>query len=74
MGFDMSRINSNIGASIDQMGQSIASQSSGSGELTEVQLLDLQQSINKWNMMVNMQSNIQKSWSEALKAVVQNMR
>ena len=74
MSFNMDNINRSIGGSIDTLGGSIATQTSNGDTLSEVQMLQLQQSMQKWSIMVNMQTNMQKTWSDALKAVVSNLR
>ncbi len=75
MAFDMNRINSGISTTLETLGADIAQKSTGSGEnLSEIELLKLQGSMQKWSIMVNMHSNIQKTWSDGLKAVVSNLR
>ena len=75
MAFNMDTINSTLNSSLDTLGGDIASQTSQTGgEMSEVQLLQLQQSLQKWSIMVNMHTNIQKTWADAMKAIVQNMR
>ena len=76
MSFDMDRINTGIGTSLNSLGSDIATKTAGTnnGALSEVELLQLQQSMQKWSIMVNMQTNMQKTWSDALKAIVSNLR
>lgn len=74
MGFDIDNISSNISSSLDTLGADIASRVSGGEELSEIELLKLQDSMQKWSIMVNMHTNIQKTWAEALKAIVSNLR
>ena len=75
MAFDMNSINSTLNSNLDTMGADIAAKTSESGgEMSEVQLLQLQQSLQKWSIMVNMHTNIQKTWSDAIKSIVQNLR
>ena len=74
MSFNMDNINRSIGGSINTLGGNIATQTSNGDTMSEVQMLQLQQSIQKWSIMVNMQTNMQKTWSDALKAVVSNLR
>lgn len=74
MSFNMDRINAGINSSVSSLGNQIATQTQGEEALSEVQLLQLQQSMQKWSIMVNMQTNMQKTWSDALKAVVSNLR
>lgn len=76
MSFDMDRINTGINSSLNTLGANISTQTANGNNnaLSEVQLLELQQSMQKWSIMVNMQTNMQKTWSDALKAVVSNLR
>ncbi|MBI1247953.1 hypothetical protein GC197_08955 [bacterium] len=76
MAFNMENINSSMNTTLDSLGADISSQTSNTngGEMSEVQLMQLQQSMQKWSIMVNMHTNIQKTWSDAMKAIVQNMR
>lgn len=76
MAFNMETINTSMNSTLDSLGADISTQTSNAsgGEMSEVQLLQLQQSMQKWSIMVNMHTNIQKTWSEAMKAIVQNMR
>mgnify|MGYP002623295127 CR=1 FL=1 len=75
MAFNMDSINTTLNSGLDSMGADIAAKtSSSSGEMSEVELLQLQQSLQKWSIMVNMHTNIQKTWSDALKSIVQNLR
>ena len=76
MSFDMDRINTGINTSLNTLGANISTQTANgnNGALSEVQLLQLQQSMQKWSIMVNMQTNMQKTWSDALKAIVSNLR
>jgi len=76
MSFNMDAINSGINSSLNSLGSEIATKTAetNNGTLSEVQLLQLQQSMQKWSIMVNMQTNMQKTWSDALKAIVSNLR
>ena len=75
MAFNMNSINSTLNSNLETMGADIAAKTSESGgEMSEIQLLQLQQSLQKWNIMVNMHTNIQKTWSDAIKSIVQNLR
>lgn len=42
--------------------------------MTELEMINLQHDLNKWSMMVNMQSNILKTMADAMKSIVANMR
>ena len=76
MSFNMDAINSGINSSLNSLGSEIATKTAetNNGTLSEVQLLQLQQSMQKWSIMVKMQTNMQKTWSDALKAIVSNLR
>ena len=76
MSFNMDAINSGINSSLNSLGSEIATKTAetNNGTLSEVQLLQLQQSMQKWSIMGNMQTNMQKTWSDALKAIVSNLR
>ena len=75
MAFNMNNINSTLNSSLETMGADIAAKTSDSGgEMSEIQLLQLQQSLQKWSIMVNMHTNIQKTWADAMKSIVQNLR
>ena len=75
MAFNMTNINSTLNSHLETMGADIATKTSESGgEMSEVQLLQMQHSLQKWSIMTNMHTNIQKTWHEALKSVVQNLR
>lgn len=76
MSFNMDNINQGISSSLGSLGSDIATQTAAgnNGSLSEIQLLELQQSMQKWSIMVNMQTNMQKTWSDALKAIVSNLR
>lgn len=76
MGFDMSSVNSTLNTALSRVGGDIRSKLSAAQgkDLDETQLLDLQMQTNSWSMMVNLQSNIMKTMSEALKNTVSNVR
>ena len=76
MSFDMANVNNALSQSVSGLGGDIQQKMSGTsgGALSETEMLDLQHSLGKWTIMVNMQSNMQKTWADALKAIVSNMR
>ena len=75
MAFNMNNINTQMNSTLDTLGAEISSKTAASqGEMTEIQLLDLQRSMQKWSIMVNMHTNMQKTWSDTLKSIVQNLR
>ncbi len=76
MGFDMNAVNQQMSSSIDQVGADMASQldKTQGGEMSEEDMLQYQDSMNRWNIMINMQTNIQKTWGDALKAIASNFR
>ena len=73
MSFNIENANRSMSSTLRSFGAEIHSKLSV-GELSEVEMLELQHSLGKWSIMVNMQSGIQKTWSEALKSLVQNLR
>ena len=77
MAFDMNATSQQISSGIDQIGSEMSDlmNKAASGEdLSEQDLLVLQDKMNRWNIMISMQTNIQKTWSDALKNIVNNMR
>ena len=77
MPFDMGNINSQVNSGIDKLGGDVESQMSkiSSGEdLSEQDMLSLQYSMNKWNILVSMESNLQKTWADTIKNIVSNLR
>ena len=76
MGFDMTSVNNALGAAVNATGGDITSklQSAQGGQMSEIEMLELQHSLNRWSIMINLQSNVMKTWSDALKSVVQNLR
>jgi type III secretion protein F len=57
---------------LNQTMQNISS-SSNNGTVSQAQMLELQQQINQWSMLVQIQSTIIKSISDSLKGVIQNV-
>lgn len=45
----------------------------GDGTVSQAQMLELQQQINQWSMLVQIQSTIIKSIGDSLKGVIQNI-
>ena len=56
---------------LNQTMQSLAS--AGDGNVSQAQMLELQQQINQWSMLVQIQSTIIKSIGDSLKGVIQNI-
>ena len=57
---------------LNQTMQTISS-SSNNGTVSQAQMLQLQQQINQWSMLVQIQSTIIKSIGDSLKGVIQNI-
>ncbi len=74
MSFNIDQVNQGINSSIGELGGDIATRMNSGQEMSEVEMLGLQHSIQRWSIMVNMQTNMQKTWSDGIKAVVSNLR
>ena len=77
MAFDMKNINNQVNSGIDSLGGQIQSQMSkvSQGEdLSEQDMLKLQYDMNRWNILVSMATNIQKTWADTIKQIVSNLR
>ncbi|MEM7475304.1 MAG: type III secretion system needle filament subunit SctF [Planctomycetota bacterium] len=76
MSFRLDDINSQLGNTVSSLGNNLQSKmnSSQGGNMTELEMINLQHDLNKWSMMVNMQSNILKTMADAMKSIVANMR
>lgn len=76
MSFDMESIKKQVSSGIDSIGGEIASQMSkisSDQDLSEQDMLSLQYEMNKWNILVSMESNVQKTWGDTIKTVVNNL-
>ena len=76
MAFDLDGVNRALGATVGTLGSQIQSKMGAlqGAEMSELDMIDLQHSLNKWSMMVNMQTNILKTMSDGMKSIVTNMR
>ena len=76
MAFNLNDVNSALGSTVNSLGGEIQSKMNAAqgGNMSEVQMIDLQHSLNKWSIMLNLQTNIMKTMADGMKSVVQNMR
>lgn len=76
MSFRLDDINSRLGTTVSSIGSNVQTQLNNTqgGNMTEVQMINMQHELNKWSMMVNMQTNILKTMADAMKSIVGNMR
>ena len=77
MPFNIDSVNQQMASGTNAMASqidSLMSKTASGQSLSEQDMLQLQNAMNKWNIMVSMQSNIQKTWADTLKNIVSNMR
>ncbi|MEO1524994.1 MAG: EscF/YscF/HrpA family type III secretion system needle major subunit [Planctomycetota bacterium] len=76
MSFRLDDINSRLGNTVGSIGSNVQTQLNNAqgGNMTEVEMINMQHELNKWSMMVNLQTNILKTMSDAMKSIVGNMR
>ncbi len=75
MSLTMDNVASAMGATTEQMESSLKSSIEGSGgEMSTRDMIKLQMEMNKYNMQVQLESNVMKSIADTTKAVVQNIR
>ncbi|MCG8650823.1 MAG: EscF/YscF/HrpA family type III secretion system needle major subunit [Pirellulales bacterium] len=72
----MNGLRDQVGSGIDSIGGEIQSQMGqiASGQnLSEQDMLSLQYAMNRWNILVSMETNIQKTWADTIKNIVRNL-
>ena len=76
MSFRLDDINSRLGNTVSSIGSNVQTKlnATNGGDMTEVEMINLQHDLSKWSMMVNMQTNVLKTMSDAMKSIVGNMR
>jgi len=76
MAFNLQGVNTALGSTVNNLGQRVQSQMNANrgGDMTEVEMINLQHEMNRWSMMVNMQTNIMKTMSDGMKSIISNMR
>ncbi len=75
MSFTMTNLSDNLNgitkAEADKLG-TLAANKDGLSDTEH--MLKMQQAMQKWSMAVNLQSNMMKSYGDAVKSVISNMR
>ena len=76
MAFSIDNANQQMNTAIDSVGQQMSGllAKSSSQQLSEEDMLQLQNSMNRWSIMINMETNIQKTWGDTLKSIASNLR
>ena len=76
MPFDMSALFGHMESGLSTIGDEIAAKinTAAGQELSEIDMLKLQHSTNRWNIMLSMQTNLMKTWADAMKSITANMR
>jgi len=76
MAFSIDNANQQMNTAIDSVGQQMSGllAKSSSQQLSEEDMLQLQNSMNRWSIMISMETNIQKTWGDTLKSIASNLR
>ena len=76
MAFSIDNANQQMNTAIDTVGQQMSGllAKSSSQQLSEEDMLQLQNSMNRWSIMISMETNIQKTWGDTLKSIASNLR
>ncbi len=76
MGFDMGSVNNALNSSVGNLESKLRQnmQAAQGGDLSQQDMMNLQFELSKWQLVTNLQSNIMKTLSEAVKGTIQNMR
>ncbi|HVJ69775.1 MAG TPA: EscF/YscF/HrpA family type III secretion system needle major subunit [Caulifigura sp.] len=76
MAFDMGSVNNTLNSTVGNLEGKLRTQlqASQGGDLSQPEMMDLQFQLSKWQLVTNLQSNIMKTLSEAVKGTIQNMR
>ena len=75
MGFDIHAVTKQTSQSIDSIGQQIADieNSSPDGNISDEDMQKLQMLTDQWSIMMQMETAMEKSWSDAMQAVARNL-
>ena len=76
MAFSIDNANQQMNTAIDSVGNQMSGllAKSSSQQLSEEDMLQLQNSMNRWSIMISMETNIQKTWGDTLKSIASNLR
>lgn len=76
MAFDMGSVNNTLNSTVNNLEGQLRQQMSAAqgGDLSQPEMMNLQFQMSKWQLVTNMQSNIMKTLSDAVKGTIQNMR
>lgn len=76
MGFDMSSVNTALNSTVGNLEGKLRTDlnASQNGDLSQTDMMNLQFELSKWQLVTNLQSNVMKTLSDAVKGTIQNMR
>ncbi|WP_028879863.1 type III secretion system needle filament subunit SctF [Terasakiella pusilla] len=75
MSFDMKSMSSNLNSVVTQKANELETLSKNPNGLDDTaHMLEMQQAMQKWSMSINLQSTMMKSYGDAVKSIIQNMR
>lgn len=75
MSFDMKSMSSNLNSVVSQKASDLETLSNNPNGLDDTaHMLEMQQAMQKWSMAINLQSTMMKSYGDAVKSIIQNMR
>jgi type III secretion apparatus needle protein len=76
MAIDISSINNTLNAGLQRTGSDLRTKigAAQGKDLSDEEMMQLQFDVQNWSLMVNLQSNIMKAMSDAMKNTVSNMR
>jgi hypothetical protein len=76
MSFDMGSVNTALNSTVGSLEGKLRTNLSAAqgGDLSQPEMMNLQFELSKWQLVTNLQSNIMKTLSEAVKGTIQNMR
>ena len=76
MGFDLGSVNTALNSAVASIGGEITSKMNiaQGRDMTEVEMMDMQYSLNRWSIITQMQSNVMKTMADGMKGIIQNMK
>jgi type III secretion apparatus needle protein len=76
MGFDMGSVNTALNSTVGSLESNLRSNlnASKTGDLSQQDMMNLQFQLSKWQLVTNLQSNVMKTLSDAVKGTIQNLR
>ena len=76
MGFDMGSVNNALNSTVGSLESNLRSNlnASKNGDLSQQDMMNLQFQLSKWQLVTNLQSNVMKTLSDAVKGTIQNLR